>query len=256
MDAQSAPQLVGTVVAAGVGDDENGLTVLSDLQAAITDRELPAYRSFTVYTRWRGSGSHEVQVQIVSAGTGELIAEQFSHIDLSPASPLIFDTNDFTDVAFKKPGEYSVDVWLDGTLADQVLLYVNSEDAYPLRPALMLCVPAEDGYLRDSGEADITGVFEYFTFQRLPDTDDFSIVTAWFSGDGSDHAETVLIRDPQGSVIASSPELSFAAESGQIAVVSCPFVKLAFTRAGAYTVELSLDGSLVRSFPLVAVLSQ
>jgi hypothetical protein len=249
-------ELLGVAVTGGVGDDQDGLTLLSDVHSAIVEPELPANNSFTVYTRWRGSGTHDVEVQIVNSDTEGVVAEQDDQIELSAGNPVIFDTHDFTDTSFEEPGEYSVDVWLDGRLVEQAPLYVNSEDTYPSRPELMLSVPAVDGYLRDSGEADITGVFEYFTFKKLPDTDDFSIVTAWFSGDGKNHAESVRIRDPKGAVIASSRSLSFAAESGQVAVVSCPFQKLAFTSEGAYTVELYLDGALARSYPIVALLAK
>jgi hypothetical protein len=226
------------------------------VQSAIVEPELPAYRSFTVYTRWGGSGAHEVQVRIVNSETGEVIAEESDRIELSADNPVVFDTHDFTDTAFEDPGSYAVEVWLDGDLVDQAPLYVNAEGTYPSRPALMLSVPAVDGYLREDGQAEIRGVFEYFTFKSLPDADDFAIVTAWFSGDGRNHAEAVRIRDPKGSVIASSGAHAFLAESGRVAVVSCPFVKLVFPREGTYTVELSLDGEPAASYPLVAIIAK
>jgi hypothetical protein len=37
-------------------------------------------------------------------------------------------------------------------------------------------------------------------------------------------------------------------------VVSCPFRKLPFMTAGAYTVEIYLDGALQKKYPIVALM--
>jgi hypothetical protein len=245
--------LLGVAVASEVTDDDDGLTVLTDLHAVIDEPELPAVHSFWVYTRWTGKGRHQVEIEIVNAATGDVIANASDGIELTAGDPVTFATHDFTDTSFESPGEYTVDVWLDGNLARQTTLYVNAEGSYPRSPQLILSVPAVDGSVSDEGEAEITGVFEYFTFKRFPDTDDFAIVTAWFSGDGKRHRETVRIRDPRGAVIAASEAQSFTAEEGQMAVVSCPFDKVGFKAQGAYSAEVSLDGKIAAQYPLFAV---
>jgi hypothetical protein len=250
LSAQAA--LIGVAVASEIADDDDGLTVLSDVHAVVDEGDVPATHSFWVYTRWSGTGSHTVEINVTSADTGDVIAEASDQIELSADNPVTFATHDFSDTTFEEAGRYTVDVWLDGTLTKQTSLYVDAADEYPASPELLLSVPAVDGSRGDAG-VEITGVFEYFTFGKFPDTDDFSIVTAWFSGDGRSHRETVQIRDPRGAVIATSAPQGFTAEEGEMAVVSAAFTKVPFKSAGQYSAEVSLDGKPVTRYPLAAV---
>ena len=158
-----------------------------------------------LYTRWSGTGSHTIGVSIIDKSTGNSIAESSDELDFG-SDPVTYFTHDFSGTTFPSDGVYAIQVTLDGGNAAAYAFYVNADDQMPDTPAFVLSVPAESGSVDERGNADVTDIFEYFTFSSLPATDSFSIVTIWFSGEGQyDHR--VQILDPSGKSLAESTPL-------------------------------------------------
>jgi hypothetical protein len=249
--AQSAPgaAFLGMAVATGISQDEQGLTVLEGVHNALWSEEMPVTEDLQVYTRWSGTGTHTIGVTIVDKTSGDSVAETSDELDFGE-DPVTFYTHDFSGTTFPADGAYAIEVTLDGADAASYAFYVNADDLLPDSPAFVLSVPAESGDVDDSGDAKVSGIFEYFTFDSFPAADTFSVVTVWFSGDG-DFDHIVQILDPNGKELATSPHSTFTAHFGEMSVASDDFTSVAFPSPGIYAAVVFLEGEKVFSFPLV-----
>jgi hypothetical protein len=249
--AQSPPRaaFLGMAVATGISQDEQGLTVLEGVHNALWAGEMPVTEDLQIYTRWSGTGTHTIGVTIVDKTSGDSVAETSDELDFGE-DPVTFYTHDFSGTSFPSDGVYAIEVTLDGASAASYAFYVNADDLLPDSPAFVLSVPAESGSVNDSGDAKVSGIFEYFTFDSFPAADTFSVVTVWFSGDGEfDH--TVQILDPAGKELATSPHSTLTAYFGQMNVANDEFSSVTFPSPGIYTAVVFLEGEKVFSFPLV-----
>jgi hypothetical protein len=243
------PSFLGMAVATGISQDEAGLTVLEGVHNAVWSDSLPVTEDLQIYTRWSGTGTHTIVVTIVDESTGDSIAETTDGLDFGE-DPVTYFTHDFTGTSFPSEGEYAIEVTLDGETAANDAFYVNTDDSFGERPAFVLSVPAESGSVDDAGNASVSGIFEYFSFEAFPASDTFSIVTIWFSGDG-DFDHSVQILDASGKQLAESPHTTLSASGGEMSVTTDAFDSVEFPSAGTYTSVVLLDGRRVFSFPLV-----
>jgi len=233
----------------GISQDGDGLTVLEGVHNAVWSDTMPVTEDLQMYTRWSGTGTHTIGVAVVEKATGDTVAEKTDELDFGQ-DPVTYYTHDFTGTEFPADGVYAIEVTLDGASVASYAFYVNVDDQLPESPAFVLSVPAESGTVDDAGSATVSGIFEYFTFEKFPDTDTFTVVTLWFSGDGEfDHS--VRILDPEGKEIAESPRSAFSAYYGEMSVAQDTFPSVAFPSPGVYTAVVYLEGEKVFSFPLV-----
>ena len=249
--SQAAPDaaFLGMAVATGISQAEDGLTTLEGVHNALWSDTVPVSEDLQLYTRWSGTGIHTIGVSIVDTATGDSIAEKTDELDFGE-DPVTYSTHDFTGTEFPADGAYAIEVTLDGASVASYAFYVNADDQFPESPAFVLSVPAESGTIDDSGDAKVQGIFEYFTFESFPESDTFSVVTLWFSGNGEfDHS--VQILDPEGKKIAESPHSTLRASYGAMSVATDPFATVLFPAAGVYTAVVFLEGEKVFSFPLV-----
>jgi len=244
-------RFLGLALASGIGEDKDGLTVLTGIRHTIWSDTLPVLRDLQIYTRWAGTGSHTIGVSIWNSDTQETLAETTDDVDFGD-DPVTYYTHDFAGTRFTEAGTYAVEVTLDGDMAAEYALYVNVKDQFPSDPELVLSVPARSGSLDGSGAAAISGIFEYFTFKSFPATDTFAIVTLWFSGTGN-HDNAIRILGPSGETIATSKPQILRAGYGEMSEVTSPFREIAFPAAGTYTAVLLLDGRKVFEYPLAIV---
>ncbi len=236
-------------VATGISEDKDGLTVIRGVHNAVRSDTVPVTEDLQLYTRWSGTGTHTIGVTIVDESTGNSIAETSDDLDFGQ-DPVTYDTHDFSGTIFPSDGAYAVEVTLDGESTAKYAFYVNAEDQLPQSPAFVLSVPAESGTIDDTGEATISGIFEYFTFDSFPAVDTFTVVTVWFSGEGKfDHS--VRILDPAGKPLTESPHSTLRASRGEMSVANDVFNSIAFASPGIYTAVVVLDGAKVFSYPLV-----
>lgn len=249
--AQAAPgaAFLGMAVATGISENEDGLTVLEGVHNAVWSDTMPVTEDLQLYTRWSGTGTHTIGVRIVDRSTGDSLADTSEKLDFGE-DPVTYFTHDFSGTTFPSDGVYAIEVTLDGETAANYAFYVNADDQMPEYPAFVLSVPAERGTVDDTGDAHISGIFEYFTFESFPATDTFSVVTVWFSGDG-DFDHSVQILDPEGKRLAESPRSTFSASSGEMSVANDAFDSVAFPSPGIYAAVVFLGGEKVFSFPLV-----
>jgi hypothetical protein len=241
-------RFLGLALASGIGEDRDGLTVLTGIRHAIWSNTLPVSQDLQIYTRWAGTGTHTIGVSIWNSDTQETLAETSEDVDFG-SDPITYYTHDFADTRFPEAGTYAVEVTLDGDMAAEYAFYVNVKDQFPPDPELVLSVPAEAGSVDQRGSAVVSGIFEYFTFKSFPATDTFAIVTLWFSGSGS-HDNTVWIVGPTGKTIATSGTQVLNAGYGAMSEVTASFKEVAFPAAGTYTAVLFLDGKRVFEYPL------
>jgi hypothetical protein len=249
--AQAAPgaTFLGMAVATGISTDANGLTMLQGVHYEVWSRSMPLTEDLQLYTRWSGTGNHTISVTIVDRSTGNSIAETSDDLDFG-ADPVTYFTHDFSGTSFPSEGAYAIEVTLDGVKAATYAFYVNADDQIPDSPAFVLSVPAESGTVDDRGNAEVEGIFEYFTFSSLPATDSFSIITIWFSGNGNfDHR--VQILGPDGKQLAESRRSTLSAHRGRMSVSTDLFTAIAFPSVGVYNAVVFLEGGKVFAFPLV-----
>jgi len=236
-------------VATGISEDKDGLTVLEGVHNAVWSDTMPVTEDLQLYTRWSGTGTHTIDVTIVDTSTGDSIAESSDDLDFGE-DPVTYYTHDFSGTRFPSDSAYSIEVTLDGQTAANYAFYVNVVDLLPDYPAFVLSVPAESGAVDGAGDANVSGIFEYFTFTAFPATDTFSVVTVWFSGDG-DFDHSVQILDPEGKPLAQSLHSTLSASYGEMSVATDAFDSIAFPSPGIYTAVVLLDGEKVITFPLV-----
>ena len=212
----SGATFLGMAAATRISTDANGLTLLEGVHYAVRSRSLPVTEDLQVYTRWSGTGTHTIGVTILDRDTGNSIAETSDDLDFGK-DPVTYFTHDFSGTRFPHDGVYAIEVTADGRKAATYAFYVNADDQMSDSPAFVLSVPAGSGTAGDRGNAEVGGIFEYFTFSSFPATDSFSIVTMWFSGDGKlDHL--VRILDPDGKKLAE-PKLIQVSESQGLTII-------------------------------------
>ena len=240
---------LGMAVGTGITGDTQGLTDIQGIHNAIQAEQLPITVNLQIYTRWSGTGTHTVAVEIRQASTGTDLKETTDDLDFGTDRVTWFD-HDFSGITFPDAGTYLVQALLDGKTVATYALYVNSSDQLSGSPAFVLSVPAERGWVDGSGNANLAGIFEYFSFAEFPVTESFRVVTVWFSGDGSfDHS--VRISDARGTLVAQSRRGTLSAVEGRMTVSEDSFDSMAFPAAGVYTATILLNDAAVTSFPLV-----
>ena len=250
--AGTAPEgaaFLGMAVGTGITEDAQGLTDIQGIHNTIRTERLPVTEDLQVYTRWSGTGTHAVAVQVRQASTGSVLRDTQDQLDFGTERVTWFE-HDFSGLTFPEAGAYLVEAVLDGKTVATYALYVDMSDHLADVPAFVLSVPAERGWVDAAGNASVAGIFEYFSFAGFPATESFRVVTVWFSGDGSfDH--TVRILDARGATVAQSSRGILSAAAGRMAVSEDSFESIAFPTAGVYTATIYLDGAAVTSFPLV-----
>lgn len=246
---EAPSSFLGLAVTSGISQGPDGLTELHGIHNAIWSPRLPVTEDLRVYTRWSGSGRHRVQVRIADRSSGVILGDTSDSIDFGDA-PVSWFTHDFPGTRFPKAGAYAVEVTLDGENVATYALYVNAAELLPEDPAFVISVPAERGLLDRRGSAEVSGIFEYFSFPAFPARDSLSLVTVWFSGAGSfEHAAE--IRDAHGKTIARAPSQKLRATHGEMSVITNTFDSIEFPSPGIYTATIYLNGTRVLSYPLV-----
>ncbi len=245
----SNASFLGMAVGTGITGDAQGLTDITGIHYTIQAEQLPVTENLQVYTRWTGTGTHTVSVVIRQASNGAEVGATSDDLDFSGNAVTWFD-HDFGGTTFPAAGAYLVRVTLDGNAVATYGLFVNVSDQLTDEPAFVLSVPAERGWVDGSGDANVAGIFEYFSFDAFPATETFQVVTVWFSGDG-DYDHSVRISDDHGAVVAQSRRSTFSASGGGMTVSEDAFDGIAFPSAGRYTATVFLNGDAVTSFPLI-----
>lgn len=246
--AEAYAQFLGLAVAQSVGHDAEGNVVLDGIHHVSQAAAFPHEENLSVYTRWSGSGPHEIGVSIWNLDTEETVSEASSDVEFSPDAITTF-VQAFPHATFPEGGTYAVEVTLDGDLTAEYSLFLNEDDSYPDAPELVLCVPAQRGFLDGAGNASVSGISDIFSFRRFPARDSFELVTLWFSGEGS-HQQRVEILDPTGVPIAASRTQEIRADYGKLQLLTDTFRDIPIQGRGTYTVVLYLDGEDVYEYPL------
>ncbi len=231
--------LIGGVVAVDASKNEDGLIDISGIQSAVWDVELPWVADLQVYLRWEGEGEHALAIELVGSD-GETLDSIEDNLDFEQYSTS-FNTYELPNVVFEKPDVYDVLIFLDDELVQNIPYCVNAEEEdYPTDPVLLASIPAVDGWQEDDGSALVEGAFEHFTFRKFPASDDFAVVTVWFSGEGTWEHRTE-IRDPSGKVIAAADTQYLDAWLGEMVVLTDYFDNVLFQAAGDYEVAVIVD---------------
>lgn len=251
--AAARTSFLGAAVVEDIDEDDDGLTVLGGVHASLSADEFPCEVDLNVYTRWVGEGTHTVTVFITDANTREVIAESEDELDFE-GSGVSWLAHDLAGTVFPWPGVYSVAVSLDGEVVSESAYYVEADDRAAGAPQLLLSVPASDAYVDDTGWCEVSGVFEYFSFEKLPARDSFLIASLYFSGDGREHVHAVRILDPSGALVAGPVKTSVRFPVASLRAVTDTFPNLQFRTAGSYAAIVSLDGRDLARFPLVVEL--
>jgi len=246
--ALAGAQFLGLAVARSVSHDAAGKTVLIGIQHSFLVDAFPHEESIFVYTRWSGSGPHDIGVSIWNMDTEDTVAEAAAKVEFSDNGVTTF-VQRFPHASFSERGTYTVEVTLDGDLAAEYSLFVNIYNSYPDMPELILSVPAERGSLDGAGDASVSGIPDSISLHQFPAHDSFDLVTLWFSGEGS-HEQRIEILDPTGVPIAASPSREIAADYGKLEMLTDSFRDVPLQVRGIYTVVLYLDGDDVFEYPL------
>jgi len=241
-------QFLGLAVAHAVSHDANGRISLGGIHHRSTVRAFPYSENVCVYTRWSGSGTHDIDISIWNLDTEETVSDADRDIVFTPGVVTTF-VQTFPNATFPEGGTYAVEVTLDGDLAAEYSLFVNAQDSYPDTPELVLSVPAENGSLDGAGNAFVGGIPEAFSFRRFPARTRIALVTLWFSGEGR-HEQRMEILDPTGVPIASSVPQEIRSDYGKMQLLMDSFPDVPLRVRGTYTAVLYLDGEDVFEYPL------
>jgi hypothetical protein len=243
---------LGAAVVDDIAEDDDGLTVLAGVHASLWADEFPFETDLYVYTRWVGEGSHTVSVFITDEATREVVAEAEDQLDFAGGS-VTWLAHDFAGTVFPDAGVYTVAVSLDGEVVDESPYYVEADEEAEQTPRLVLSVPASDASGGEDGWCEVSGVFEYFSFEKLPARDTFVIASLYFSGDDGEHTHAVRILDPAGALVAGPVRRAVTFPFAGMQVVTDSFPSLQFRVAGSYAAVVSLDGKDLARFPLVVL---
>ena len=246
--AAADAQFLGVAVAQAVTRDAAGNIALSGIHHTILVSSFPHQESVCVYTRWSGSGTHDIGISIWNMDTEETVSETDQEVDFSAGAVTSF-VRIFPHATFPTGGTYAVEVTLDGDLAAEYSLYFNVDDTYPDTPELVLSVPARNATVDRTGSASVQGIPDTFPIPHFPARDSFELVTLWFSGEG-EHEQRVEILDPTGVPIARSPEREIKADYGKLVLQTDTFRNVPLAVSGTYTAVLYLDGEDIFEYPL------
>jgi hypothetical protein len=246
--------LLGGVLATGViDDDESGLVNITGIRGSVEDVDLPYVADLLVYLRWEGEGKHTVDLEVLDPH-GDVVADFSEDVDFKTYGTN-FTTHSLENTVFETEGTYMVAVYVDDEELLELPYCVNGESEGSEGPYLLMSVTAVDGWSDESGQAEIEGAFEHYTFKRFPAADDFAIVTLWFSGDDS-YRQRIEIKDPAGKVVGISEEQDFEAWPGELTVVTDRFENFLFKVPGDYLVTVYLDDEEHLTYLLRAVLAK
>jgi len=249
--AAADAEFLGLAVAHSVTHDSKGNIVLSGIHQSSSVSSFPHREDVCVYSRWSGSGPHEIGISLWNMDTEDTVAEGTQEIDFTPDSVTSY-IRVFPGAMFPASGTYAVEVTLDGDIAAEYSLFLNVDDSYPDTPELVLSVPADGGKLDGLGDASVSGIPDIFSFPRFPARNSFELVTLWFSGEGS-HQQRVEILDPTGVPIAASATQKIQADYGKLQLLTDTFRDVPLKVRGTYTAVLYLDGEDVFEYPLPVV---
>ena len=247
-DAQPDAVFLGLAVADAIGHDRNGALVLTGIHHVSHASTFPHTESLSVYTRWGGTGVHDIGISIWNSDTDRTVCETEQTVTFSDRGSTVFVWT-FPDTIFPREGTYDVEATLDGDIAADYSLFENSDDSYPDTPELVLSVPAEKAGLDGAGSASVSGISETFSFRGFPAQNTFDLVTLWFSGERG-HEQHMEILDPTGVPIAASPSQSIPAGPGRMSLMTDSFRDVPLAVRGTYTAVLYLDGEDVFEYPL------
>jgi hypothetical protein len=169
-----------------------------------------------------------------------------------------FTTHDLGNLVFEEEGTYVVSVYLDDEELFDLPYCVNDDTDAPEEPHLLLSVPAIDGWadeMDDGYWGYVEGAFEHYTFEGFPGTDDFAIVTFWFSGDDS-YEQRIEITGPDGKLVGRSETQEIEAWPGELTAITDYFEDFSFPVAGDYLVTVFLDGEEWLAYTLRAKLAE
>jgi len=234
--------LGGALVAEVADDDESGLVNLVDVQASVWDVELPYETDLWAYLRWEAEGEHDLAISLRDPEGDEVIVIEDS-LDFEEYGTN-FTTHSLENLVFDREGTYAIVVYVDGEALLDLPYCVNDDSGAPDEPYLLMSVPAIDGWGEETDDGywgTVEGAFEHYTFASFPGSDDFAIVTFWFSGDDS-YEQRLEITDPDGTVVGESGLQEIEAWPGELSVITDYFDDFTFAEPGDYTVTIYLDG--------------
>lgn len=246
--AQTDAAFLGLAVVDSVGRDAHGDLVLHGIRHVARAAAFPWTENLSVYTRWGGSGEHDIGISVWNIDTDETVCEKEETVRFSDGGVTSY-AHTFLNAKFPRSGTYDVETTLDGDLAAEYSLFVGVDDSFPDTLELVLSVPARSGALDRADAASVSGIPEGFTFDGFPALTTFALVTLWFSG-AAGHVQSMEILDPTGVPIATSQQRSIPADAGKITLVTESFPDVPLPVRGTYTAVLYLDGEEVFEYPL------
>ena len=251
LPAAAETWLLGGVLATTAAEnDESGLLDLFDVQGSVYGIEVPYETDLVVYLRWEGEGKHTVDLRLLDP-QGNTAARLSESIDLG-ADGTNYTTHELAGIVFREEGRYRVAVHVDGEDLLEIPYCVNDDTGAPGEPYLLMSLTAVDGWLDELGWGQVEGTFEHYTFEQFPASDDFAIVTFWFSGDDACE-QRIEIRDPAGAVVGRPAVQEFEAWFGELSVVTDYFEDFPFKVPGDYLVTVYLDDEEYLNYTLRAV---
>ena len=240
--------LLGLAVVDSVGRDLHGDLVLNGIRHVSRTAAFPYTENLSVYTRWGGSGEHDIGISVWNMDTDETVCEVEETVRFSDAGITSY-AHTFVNAKFPRGGTYDVETTLDGDLAAEYSLFVGADDSFPDTPELVLSVPARSGALDQADAVSVSGIPEGFTFNGFPALTSFALVTLWFSG-AAGHVQSMEILDPSGVPVATSKPRPIPADTGKMVMVTESFPSVPLPVRGTYTAVLYLDGEDVFEYPL------
>lgn len=247
--------LHGLVPVRSISEDEDGLIVLEGLLPGFKPLEqLPAVLDFQVYSRWSGSGEHEVFLQLVAPDGETVLQEAGDRLALS-SGECAYLVEDFRNTVFSVEGMHGINAWVDGELVASFPFPVGDVGEREMPdPVFMLSAPAGKAYIGGDGLWVVSGIFEYFAFERFPSADDFIVVNVWSAGARPARQITRLLSPP-GKVLATRSG-QVPAGPGRIAVVVAEFENFIFRQPGWHGLTVSVGEDLYLDVELEVVLEE
>ena len=258
--AQDTPiKLIGLTISENIDQDEYGLTIIDGIFSIINFEEIPNTDSFPVYSRWVGTGSHNIEINLLTPEKDKVLAQLTDKLDLIEENEVIYTFDYFEDAPFEKAGVYWVQAKADGQVEKEIPLFVTEADSdipnlesLDKTPILLFSVPSLYVYENDNGLVTVSGVFEYYQTRDLPFTDTFTIATSWLSGNGN-FTQHVEILSPDGNTLVSTEPQLLTAEYASVTVLTDYIRNLSFEKAGDYLVKIYLDDKEVGNFVIKVV---
>ncbi len=240
---------LGLAIADSISRDASGAFVLTGIRHVSRVNDFPFTEDLRVYTRWGGTGVHDIGISVWNVDTDETVVETAKTVTFSDTGITSF-SHTFRGATFAESGTYDVETTLDGDVAAEYTLFMGAtDDDFPDAPELVLSVPADSGSLDQGEAASVVGIADSFSFRRFPTLDSIALVTVWFSGDAG-HEQRMEILDPTGVPIASSSPHPIPADAGKLSMIRDSFPDLTLPVRGTYTAVLYLDGEEVFEYPL------